>query len=233
MQGQQIAKLPSAENAKKSEIRSFEQRLTDLLPKWIRMSDLDAPGQFYPPTVPHSQGDLLRQLADENEKALAPCGPEVAAELLTHLRLTTRLNNDSDFEKTATFRSLVKAMAAYPEDLVREACRLFTARPTEPGGSNWFPRSSGELITYINPLFNRRRIRSWRLRDLATRSDNAVDPNAIKDSWEKPIPLDEVEEMNFFMRRIGSRTRWHPETGIKFELGEDEEDPSEPKQGED
>lgn len=197
------------------------------------MSDLDAPGQFYPPTVPHSQGNALRELAKQNDEALKPCGPERAGELLTHLRLTTRLNNDSDFEKTATFRSLVKAMAEYPDDLVREACFKFTTRPTGAGGSNWFPRSAGELITYIQPAMHRRTVRSLRLQELARRSDDTIDEKAARDSWEKPIPLDEVEEMNFFMRRIGSRTRWHPETGIKFELGEDEEDPSEPKQGED
>lgn len=197
--------------------------MTDALPKWLKKADLDV-DTFYMPVVPHGQGDALRAAAKAHLDALLPCGPEEATRLLERLRFVTKLNNESEFEKRIVMESLIRSLKDIPRDILADGLAAYVNAP----GERWFPKSAGEVRAFTDKPLARRRARVARLNEMAKVSDATADPQAVRSSWDQPIPLDQVEEENLLFKSVGSKMRYSPETGIIFQLKPGDIDPCQP-----
>jgi hypothetical protein len=153
-----------------TETQSLATRLTNCIPGWVRLDDLDTDVWSMPPVKPN-QGVELRRASEAHRKSLAPASYDQRKISLQELRLSTVSRNESEAEARASFEKLIADLADVPYDILRRACKAYANRP----GTNFFPRGAGEVKAFTAPLMVERMRRAHRLNLMAKESDNAFD----------------------------------------------------------
>lgn len=153
-----------------TETQSLATRLTNCIPGWVRLDDLDADNWSMPPVKPN-QGSELRRASAAHRQSAAPSSHEQRKIILQELRLGTVSRNESEMEARASFEKLLNDLADVPADILRQACKAYANKP----GTNFFPRGAGEIRTFTAPLVMERLRRAHRLNLMARESDNAFD----------------------------------------------------------
>ena len=142
--------------------------LARTIPAWVNLRCLDSswPDGYGMP-VPPDQASALREAAAEHQLALQPSDPADRRAVLLGLRSATLLINERAEEAEATVKMLRVHLADVPLDILEAACRAYCNAP----GRRFFPKSAGELRTFINPLVRERQGRAFRLLKLAERAE--------------------------------------------------------------
>ncbi|PTQ12945.1 hypothetical protein CLG96_02040 [Sphingomonas oleivorans] len=109
----------------------------------------------------------IRAAADAHFAALAPSTADERQRTLRGLRSATILQQEDAAEAEATLKMLRVHVADVPLDILEAACRAYCNAP----GKRFFPKSAGELRTFINPLIYARQARAYRLKKLAAQAE--------------------------------------------------------------
>lgn len=139
------------------------------LPAFVESVVLDA-DQFFMPTVKRHHAAALQKSADDHRKALAPAFENEQAGILGELRLRSIPRTESAEEARARHRLLLDDLADVPADILQAACRAYV----NAEGSRFYP-TAGELRVHINPLIAQRRMRAYRLAQMAREAETAFD----------------------------------------------------------
>ena len=160
--------LPAAAPSPASAIRCSPEQLAASIPGWVNLSDLAGivPHGYGSP-IPPGAAPAVQAAAEAHEVAIAPATTEERHSLLMGLRSATLIRDEHADEAEATMRLLVAHLADVPRDILAAACRMYCNAP----GRRYFPRSAGELRTFINPLLHGRVATAWHLRRLAEQAE--------------------------------------------------------------
>ena len=149
-------------------IRYSPTTLAAAIPAWVDHHALDASFPHgYGLPVPAGAGADLRAAAMVHAEALAPSTPEQRHKVLTGLRSATIIRDEHANEADATMKLLRVHLEDVPLDILEAACRTYCNVP----GRRFFPKSAGELRTFINPMVYERRARAMRLARLADQAE--------------------------------------------------------------
>lgn len=151
-----------------SAIRSLTAMLEAAIPAWVdhHMLDCSVPHGYGLP-IPVGAGEGLRAAAMAYADALAPSGKDERQRVLVGLRSGTIVRDEHVQEAEATMKLLRAHLEDVPLDILEAACRAYCNAP----GRRFFPRSAGELRTFINPLLHQRKARAAHLMRLADQAD--------------------------------------------------------------
>lgn len=130
------------------------------------MLDCSTPHGYGLP-IPAGSGEGLRAAAMVHADALRPSTKEERDRILTGMRSGTIVRDESPLEAEATMKLLKAHLNDVPLDILETACRNYCNAP----GRRFFPRSAGELRTFINPLLHQRKARAAHLMRLAEEAD--------------------------------------------------------------
>lgn len=130
------------------------------------MLDCSVPHGYGLP-IPAGAGEGLRAAAMAYADALAPSTKDERHRVLLGLRSGTIVRDEHVQEAEATLRLLRVHLEDVPLDILEAACRAYCNAP----GRRFFPRSAGELRTFINPLLHQRKARAAHLMRLAEQAD--------------------------------------------------------------
>lgn len=100
-------------------------------------------------------------------QGMTPATPEERQGVLLGLRSGTILRDEAGVEAEASLKLLRVHLDDVPLDILQQACRAYCNAP----GRRFFPRSAGELRSFINPLVFDRHARAMRLMRLADQAD--------------------------------------------------------------
>ena len=117
--------------------------------------------------MPTGAADALRSAAMLHAEGLAPCSSQERHAVLMGLRSGTIIRDEDAAEADATLKLLRVHLSDVPLDILRDACRDYCNAP----GRRFFPKSAGELRTFINPMLFGRRARAMRLARLADQAE--------------------------------------------------------------
>lgn len=151
-----------------SVIRYSSSMLEAAIPSWVDRRTLDSmiPHGYALP-IPAGAGEGLRAAAMVHAEALAPSTKEERHRVLLGLRSGTIIKDEHAQEADATLRLLRVHLEDVPLDILEAACRAYC----NVAGRRYFPRSAGELRTFINPLHQQRKARAMYLMRLADQAD--------------------------------------------------------------
>lgn len=140
------------------------------IPAWVDHRALDASFPHgYGMPIPAGAGEGLRAAAMLYAKALAPSTSAERHAVLFGMRSSTILRDEKGVEADATLKLLRAHLDDVPLDILKEACRAYC----NATGRRFFPKSAGELRTFINPMLYERRARVMRLAHLADEAERA------------------------------------------------------------
>lgn len=163
--------------------------LAAAIPAWVDHRALDASFPHgYGMPVPAGSADGLRNAAMMHAEALAPSTSHERHGVLMGLRSGTIVRDEDAAEADATIKLLRVHLDDVPIDILQAACRAYCNAP----GRRFFPKSAGELRTFINPMLYERRARAMRLARLADQAERedarsaelAADPLTPEDMRE-------------------------------------------------
>lgn len=144
--------------------------LAAAIPSWVDHHALDTSFPHgYGLPMPAGAGEGLRAAAMVHAEALAPSASSERHSVLMGLRSCTIIRDEDAAEADATLKLLRVHLDDVPLDILQAACRAYCNAP----GRRFFPKSAGELRTFINPLLYERRARAMRLARLAAEAERA------------------------------------------------------------
>ena len=151
-----------------SATRYSSAMLEAAIPKWVdhHMLDCSVPHGYGLP-IPAGAGEGLRAAAMVYADALAPSTKDERHRVLLGLRSGTIVRDEHAQEAEATLKLLRVHLEDVPLDILEAACRAYCNAP----GRRFFPRSAGEMRTFINPLLHQRKARAAHLMRLADQAD--------------------------------------------------------------
>lgn len=130
---------------------------------------------FHMPPLKRDFAQSLMASAHQHVAALVPASPNDRAAALGNLRLRTIPRNEGDDEAKARFRNLVNDLADVPADILTDACDAYVNHVDEKGRPNrFFPGSPAELRVFTDPLLRQRRMRAYRLEQMANEAATAA-----------------------------------------------------------
>jgi hypothetical protein len=140
------------------------------IPAWVDRHALDASFPHgYGMPIPAGSGEGLRAAAMMHAEALAPSTSAERHAVLFGMRSSTIIRDEDAKEADATLKLLRAHLDDVPLDILQAACRAYCNVP----GRRFFPKSAGELRTFINPMLYERRARAMRLSRLADEAERA------------------------------------------------------------
>lgn len=169
--------------------RSSSVSPTAAIPGWVDLGALDASFPHgYGRPVPAGAVPALRAAAEAHRAALVPSTADERHAVLMGLRSGTLIRDEDEREAMATFKLLRSHLDDVPLDILQDACRAYCNAP----GRRYFPKSAGELRTFIAPLIHQRAARALRLRKLAEQCEReearaaelAADPLTVESMRE-------------------------------------------------
>lgn len=144
--------------------------LAAAIPDWVDHHALDTSFPHgYGLPMPAGAGEGLRAAAMLYAEALAPTTSIERNKVLLGMRSSTMTRDEEGVEADATLKLLRNHLEDVPLDILQTACRAYCNAP----GVRFFPKSAGELRTFINPLLYERRARAMRLARLADEAERA------------------------------------------------------------
>lgn len=155
------------------------------------------------PQVPAEAVMPLQLAAAECQAALAPCGANEAERLLMALRSSTIIRNETLAEAQQSFKVMVTHLARIPQDILRQAVDAYVRAP----GQRFFPRSTGELMSFVGPLMLARQRAAYRFRIMAAQAAAAAD-EAKRLAVVNPIPDEEIASWSPSMRTTALAKGW-------------------------
>lgn len=120
-------------------------------------------------TVAPHHAEPLREAQAEIVRSFTPATTEEIEARLMALRSNTQVRNESLSEAETSFATIKAQLAKVPADILGRACDAYTRAP----GTRFFPRSSGELFAFINPMIGERTLIANRLGKLAAVAEAA------------------------------------------------------------
>lgn len=169
------------------------------IPAWVDLGELDASFPHgYGRPIPAGAAPALRLAADKHRSAMAPAAPADRHAVLMGLRSGTILRDEDADEAEATVKLLRVHLDDVPLDILQAACRAYCNAP----GRRFFPRSAGELRTFISPLQYQRQARVIRLERLAAEAEKADARRAELEA--DPLTSDAMHEI---LAAAGERAR--------------------------
>lgn len=169
------------------------------IPAWVDLGELDASFPHgYGRPIPAGAAPALRLAADKHRSAMAPAAPAERHAVLMGLRSGTILRDEDADEAEATVKLLRVHLDDVPLDILQAACRAYCNAP----GRRFFPRSAGELRTFISPLQYQRQARVIRLERLAAEAEKADARRAELEA--DPLTSDTMHEI---LAAAGERAR--------------------------
>jgi hypothetical protein len=181
------------------------------IPAWVDHHALDASFPHgYGMPIPAGAGEGLRAAAMIHAEALAPCTSAERHAVLVGMRSGTIPRDETGFEADATMSLLRVHLEDVPLDILKEACRAYCNAP----GRRFFPRSAGELRTFINPMLYERRARAMRLSRLADEAERA-DARAAELAADPLTPEAMREIMAAAKLKVSSSARIMPGTAAR------------------
>jgi hypothetical protein len=140
------------------------------IPAWVDLGELDASFPHgYGRPIPAGAAPALLIAAEKHRSAMVPAAPAERHAVLMGLRSGTILRDEDADEAEATVKLLRVHLDDVPLDILQAACRAYCNAP----GRRFFPRSAGELRTFISPLQYQRQARAVRLERLAAEAKKA------------------------------------------------------------
>lgn len=151
-----------------SAIQYSTAMLEAMIPAWVdlHMLDCSVPHGYGLP-IPAGSGAGLRAAAKVYANALTPSTKDERHRVLVGLRSGTIVRDEHVQEAEATMKLLRVHLEDVPLDILEAACRAYCNTP----GRRFFPRSAGELRTFINPLLYQRKARALHLMRLSDQAD--------------------------------------------------------------
>lgn len=138
------------------------------IPAWVDHHALDSSFPHgYGMPVPRGAAGALRNAAMLHAEALTPSTSQERQGVLMGMRSGTIVRDETPAEADATLKLLRVHLDDVPLDILQAACRAYCNAP----GRRFFPKSAGELRTYINPMLYERRARAMRLARLADQAE--------------------------------------------------------------
>jgi len=122
------------------------------------------------PAVKRHHAPALLEASEAHRRALAPAFEHERTGILSELRLRSIPRTESAEEARARHRLLLDDLADVPADILQAACRAYV----QAEGSRFYP-TAGELRVHINPLLAQRRLRAYRLAQMAREAETAFD----------------------------------------------------------
>jgi len=133
----------------------------------VNLDALDASDLYgYGHPLPDGAAMVLLEAAHEHRIAMAPAAQDEIEKCLYGLRSATLVRDEDAKEARATMSLLRAHLADVPLDVLQDACRSYCNAP----GRRYFPKSAGELRSFINPLMLARAARAYRLERLAKKA---------------------------------------------------------------
>ncbi|SFP62384.1 hypothetical protein [Sphingomonas rubra] len=181
--------------------------LAAAIPAWVDHHALDASlPHGYGMPVPAGSAPALRDAAMAHAAALTPSTPDERHRLLLGLRSGTIIRDEDADEADATLKLLRVHLDDVPLDILQAACRAYCNAP----GRRFFPKSAGELRTFINPMLYERRARAMRLNRLAEQAER-------EDARAAELAADPLTADG--MREILAAARLKPSTMVSITPG--------------
>lgn len=181
------------------------------IPAWVDHRALDASFPHgYGMPIPTGAGEGLRAAAMMYAEALAPCTGRERHAVLTGMRSSTIVLIEEGIEADATIKLLRVHLDDVPLDILQAACRAYCNVP----GRRFFPKSAGELRTFINPMLYERRARAMRLSRLADEAERA-DARAAELAADPLTPEAMREIMAAAKLKVSSSARIMPGTATR------------------
>lgn len=165
---------------------------------------------FYPPALKGEHAPSLTVAARDHINALAAASPDTIERLLVEMRSSCHRRSETEAEARASFAVIIQALAEYPEDLIREAVKLYVTDPNERG-ARFFPRSPSELLRYAAPLLKTRQNRRTNLIRMAQLARKAKDEEDRLNTPPEAIPDHEVARWQRSMAETALRKGWIPQ----------------------
>ena len=148
--------------------RCSASMLTAAIPAWVDHHALDNSFPHgYGMPVPRGAAGALRNAAMLHAEGLTPSTSQERQGVLMGMRSGTIVRDEDPAEADATLKLLRVHLDDVPLDILQAACRAYCNAP----GRRFFPKSAGELRTFINPMLFERRARAMRLARLADQAE--------------------------------------------------------------
>ena len=162
--------LTTIEPAAGTAIHFSTSALADTIPDWVNLAALASivPHGYGLP-IPAGAAADVRAAAALHHAALTPSTAEERQRLLMGLRSATIIRDEDADEAKATLNLLRVHLEDVPLDILETACRAYCNAP----GRRFFPKSAGELRTFISPLLFARQAAVRRLQRLADEAERA------------------------------------------------------------